>query len=146
MSQRKCPHCGEFVQKNSITCQKCFREIPREEPKTPEYVIKEDKKERPGKPPAAAVLLALIPPFIGLLGLGMIYMDHKDRKGYWFLLIGLLLFLPLMALIFMMTHSGFLSAILLSVVFVILFLIYASAAAAAFLETLFGSVFKILRF
>jgi len=146
MSQKKCPHCGEYVHNNSINCPKCFKEIPRNRSITPEYVIKEDKKERQRKAPAAAVLLALIPPFFGLLGLGIIFMDHKDRKGYWFLLIGLVLFLPLTALFFLMLRSGFISAILLFIVFLVIFLIYVSAAVAAFIETLFGSVFRILRF
>ena len=146
MSTNKCPHCGEYIQKNSLTCQKCFKEIPRDQPMSPEYVIKEDKKERSGKPPTVAVLLAVIPPFFGLLGLGMIYLDHRDKNGYWILAIGLALFLPFLALLYIMSRSGFLSAVLLFIVLVIIFLLYASAAAAAFIETVFGSVFRILKF
>ena len=146
MSQKKCPHCGEFVQKNSLTCPKCFGTIPREHTESSEYVIKEDRKERSKKASSAVVLLSLIPPFFGLLGLGMIYRDHKDSKGYWFLAAGLVIFLPMLALLYMITHSGFFSAVLLFIALAVLSLIYLSAAAAAFLEAVFGSALKILRF
>jgi len=146
MSQRKCPHCGEYVQKNSVTCPKCFREIPREQERSPEYVINDEKKDKKRKAPKTAVLLSVLPPFIGLLGLGMIYIDRKNREGYWFLVAGLLLFLPMLALIYMMRSTGILSTFLLAIVFVIVALIYISAALAALFQTAFGSVFKILRF
>ncbi|MCL2032615.1 MAG: hypothetical protein FWG96_05050 [Methanomassiliicoccaceae archaeon] len=147
MSQKKCPRCGEYVQKNSLTCPRCYAEIPREPPaESPERVANGKKKRVPGDIPAAAVLLAVIPPFFGLLGLGIIYLHPRDSKGYWFLAAGLLLFLSVMALFFLMRNSGFLSALFLLVALVILLIVYISGAAAALLETLFGSVFKILRF
>jgi hypothetical protein len=146
MSQRKCPHCGEYIQRNSLTCPRCFREIPREMPAERQEQRSDDKKKGFGKVPAAAVFLSVFPAFVGLLGLGMIYLDHKDRKGYWFLAAGLLLFLPFLLLFFLMINSGLFSAILLFLALTILLLIYISAAIAAFIETVFGSVFKIIRF
>ncbi|MCL2295771.1 MAG: zinc ribbon domain-containing protein [Methanomassiliicoccaceae archaeon] len=143
MKQKKCPHCGEYVQENSLTCPKCFGEIPRS---PQEYVVKEDKKERSGKVPSAAVLLSVIPPFFGLLGLGLIYLHPKNSKGYWFLAAGLLLFLTSLALFYMIRHSGIFSAVFLFGAFVIIALIYVSAAVAALLETVFGSVLKFLKF
>jgi len=144
MKQNRCPYCGEYVQKNNLTCPKCFKEIPREPSKISENVAKEGKK-RSGNVPIVALLLAAVPAFVGLLGLGMIYLHPKDSKGYWFLLAGLLLFLSSMSLLYIMRHSGILSAILLLAAIVILTIIYISAAIAAFLETLFGSAFKFLR-
>ena len=147
MKQRKCPNCGEYVQKNSLTCPKCFGEVPREPPaEMQERSQDEGNKKRSGEVPAAALFLAIFPAFIGLLGLGMIYIDPKDRKGYWFLVAGLLLFLPLLALFFLMLNSGLFSAVLLFVAVVILLLIYISAAISALIETVFGSVLKFLRF
>jgi len=146
MSQKKCPYCGEFIQNNDLKCPKCFKEIPREKAVDTEYLIREEKKEKPKKASSSVVLLATIPAFFGLLGLGLMYSDHKNRSGYWFLVAGLVLFLPMLALLYMITHSGFLSAILLLVALVLLSIIYISAAVAALLETLFGSVFKVLRF
>ena len=143
MSQKKCPHCGEYVQKNDLTCPKCFREIPRETPA--EYKPKKEKKAG-NKRHDLIILLSIFPPFFGLLGLGLIYKDPKDKGGYWFLLIGLLIFLPSLWLLFTMLRSGSFSAILLFIALVILTMIYISAAVAALLEALFGSVFKILRF
>jgi hypothetical protein len=48
-------------------------------------------------------------------------------------------------LFLLMLGSGLLSAVLLFAAVIILFLIYASAAVAAFIETMFGSVFRILK-
>jgi len=144
MKQKKCPHCGEYVQKNSLTCPKCFREIPRES--SPECTVDKSKKERSEKNRSAALLLAVIPPFAGLLGLGMIYLYPKSSKGYWFLLAGILLFLCSLALFHMIRHSGLFSAVLLFPAFVIILIIYISAAAAALIETLFGSVLRFLKF
>lgn len=146
MKQKKCPYCGEYVQKNGLTCPKCFREIPRGPSDVSENVSKKDRKGRSGGIPTIAVLLAAIPPFVGLLGLGMIYLEPKNSKGYWFFIIGLLLFLSFLALLYIMRHSGFFSAIMLLAALVILVLIYISAAIAAFLETLFGSALKVLKF
>lgn len=147
MNQKKCPHCGEYVQRNSLTCPKCFKEIPREMPAEKRAGANgNDKRNRHGKVPPAAVFLSVFPVFVGLLGLGMIYLSPKDRKGYWFLVAGLLLFLPFLALFFMMLNSGFFSAVLLFIALMILLLIYVSAAISAFIETVFGSVLKILRF
>lgn len=148
MSQRKCPHCGELVQSNSLTCPKCFKSIPREESvDTSEYVINDEKGKRTGsKSPNLTAFLAIFPAFVGILGLGMIYQDPRSSKGYWFLIAGLILFLPFLALFFTMLDSGFLSAILLFIALVIIILIYISAAIAAFVETMFGSIFKVFRF
>jgi hypothetical protein len=92
------------------------------------------------------VLLALIPPFVGLLGLGLIYLHPKERKGYWFLAAGLLMFLPILALFFLMRESGFFSAVLLFLLLIVILLIYISAAAAALIETILGPVLRIVRF
>jgi len=146
MKQKKCPYCGEYVQKNSLTCPKCFREVPREYPESTECATEGDQKKRSGKVPSAAVLLSIFPPFVGLLGLGMIYLHPKDSKGYWFLVAGCLLFFTSLALLYMIRHSGFFSALLLFAALLIIVLIYISAAVGALLETLFGSALKILRF
>jgi len=145
MKQKKCPYCGEYVQKNSLTCPKCFKEIPREFPESTECATENNMKKRSGKVPSAAVLLAVFPPFVGLLGLGVIYLHPKDGKGYWFLVAGLLLFLTSLALFYMIRNSGFFSALLLFAALVIIVLIYISAAVGALLETVFGSALKIFR-
>jgi hypothetical protein len=144
MSQKRCPHCGEIVQSNSLTCPKCFKTIQREE-----YVERRersDERKGSGKVPTAAVLLAVFPPLVGLLGLGAIYLEPKRKRGYAMLIIGLVLYVSLIALLFTILGSGIVSAIFLLIAFVIILLIYISAAIAAFFETLFGSVFRVLKF
>jgi hypothetical protein len=146
MNQKKCPFCGEFVHGNDLTCPKCFKAVPREQSIKETQCASNKKTREKGRVSGAALLLAIFPPIFGLLGLGIIYKDHKDRNGYWFLIAGLLLFLPSIWILFTMLRSGFFSAVLLFIVLVILSLIYISAAVAAFLETIFGSVFKVLKF
>jgi hypothetical protein len=146
MKQKRCPYCGEYVQTNSLTCPKCFKEIPREPEDKAEYVILEDDNRRTNKVPSVSVLLAIIPPFFGLLGLGIIYLDHKNSKGYWMLVAGLILFMPSILLFFVLRDSGFFSAVLSFITLMILLLLYVSGAVAALIETVFGSVLKILRF
>jgi len=144
MKQNKCPYCGEYVQKNSLTCPKCFREIPREPSDIGEYTIKEDNGKRTRKVSGLPLLLSIFPPFVGLLGLGMIYQNPKSGKGYWFLVAGLLLFAASLTLFYIIRHSGFFSALLLFLALIIILLIYISAAIGAFLETVFGSALKFL--
>lgn len=146
MTQRTCPHCGEYVEQNSLTCPKCFREVPREPPAVTQERASENEKRTSGKVPGAAVFLAIFPAFIGLLGLGIIYTNPKNRNGYLFLFTGLVLFLPFVALFFLMLGSGLLSAILLFVATIIFLLLYIFVAIVAFIETTLGSVFRILRF
>ncbi len=98
------------------------------------------------KSPSISAFLAIFPAFVGILGLGMIYQEPRSSRGYWFLVGGLILFLPFLALFFTMLNSGFFSAILLFIALVIILLIYISAAIAAFVETMFGSIFKVFKF
>lgn len=145
MNQKRCPHCGEYVQNSSLTCPKCFREIPRGSVST-ERAAKEDKKGKQRKVSSAAVLLSVIPPFAGLLGLGIIYSDPRSRTGYGFLAAGLLLFICALALFFVIRNSGFFSAVLSFAALAVVLVLYVLAALAALIETLFGSVLKALGF
>jgi len=144
MNQKRCPNCGEYVPTNSLTCPKCFTSIPRETPVKREKDTKRDVPQ--DKNGTVALLLAVVPAFVGLLGLGKIYLEPEERRGYWFLVAGLLLFLPFLALFFATLNSDFISAILLFIITIIVLLVYISAAIASILDTLFGSIFKILKF
>ncbi|MDR1404762.1 MAG: hypothetical protein LBJ20_04255 [Candidatus Methanoplasma sp.] len=147
MSQNRCPFCGERIQRNNLTCPRCFREIPREPQAGCSRITTDNvQKKYPEKSLGIALFLAAAPAFAGILGLGMIYLNPRERRGYWFLAAGLALFLPIIILFFTMRDSGLLSAMLLLAAIAVILLLYASAAVAAFIETVFGSVFKILRF
>ena len=142
MNEKRCPNCKELVSSNSLTCPKCFAQIPRD---AVSDINAEQKKkdEKKNKNMRIVMVLATIPALFGLLGLGRIYLDPKDSKGYWFLVAGLVLFLPLIALLFSIFDSGLLTALLFLVALVILSLVYISAAIAIFFDTVFGSVFRI---
>ena len=83
MADRRCPFCGELVPSNSITCPKCFRKIPVE----PEPVRKE-RRENPKNEQGRryskklALALTLIPGLFGILGLGLIYRNPRQKRGY----------------------------------------------------------------
>ena len=132
---RKCPYCGEMVPSFSINCPKCYRSIPREEEKP-----KEDIKGQ-GVPNDRApsiqrfdrrivVILALIPAAIGLMGLGQLY-EREYPKGFRFLIMGLILFIPLVYLLSNYNSFGdgtFLAAagaVFLLILYIVLYVIQA---------------------
>ncbi len=94
MADRRCPFCGELVPSNSITCPKCFRKIPVE----PEPVRKE-RRENPKTEQGRryskklALILTLIPGLFGILGLGLIYRNPRQKRGYLALVFGALFFI-----------------------------------------------------
>ena len=100
---RKCPYCGEPVPSFSINCPKCYKSIPREEPKAKE----QQRSERIPNDRAPSVqvfnsklviFLALVPAAVGLMGMGQIYMKEYN-KGLKFLAVGLTAFVCLVLLI-----------------------------------------------
>ena len=88
---RYCPKCGEPVPPNSLTCPKCYAKIPAEP------VKKESRSQDSGGPGRSnngrvRMALAIIPGFFGILGLGQIYRNYRQLKGYIFLVLGLVFF------------------------------------------------------
>ena len=96
MADRRCPYCGELVPSTSITCPKCSKKIPAE----PEPVRRESDrpKNESGRRynRTVAILLSLIPGLFGLLGLGLIYRNPRQKRGYVALVLGLLFFVAAM--------------------------------------------------
>ena len=96
MADRLCPYCGELVPSTSITCPKCYKKIPAE----PEPVRRESDrpKNESGRRynRTVAILLSLIPGLFGLLGLGLIYRNPRQKRGYIALVLGLLFFVAAM--------------------------------------------------
>ena len=96
MADRRCPYCRELVPSTSITCPKCYKKIPAE----PEPVSRESDrpKNESGRRynRTVAILLSLIPGLFGLLGLGLIYRNPRQKRGYVALVLGLLFFVAAM--------------------------------------------------
>ena len=96
MADRRCPYCGELVPSTSITCPKCYKKIPAE----PEPIRRESDrpKNESGRRynRTVATLLSLIPGLFGLLGLGLIYRNPRQKRGYIALVLGLLFFVAAM--------------------------------------------------
>lgn len=98
MAQRRCPYCGEMVPSNSITCPKCYKKLPDQEPgKATEFVDRaEDSAKKLKRNPRIAIGLDLILGLIGLLGIGQVYMG---RPRFLFVTaIGLLVFIAAVCL------------------------------------------------
>jgi hypothetical protein len=146
---RACPHCGELVPSDCIRCPRCYKDIPSEEKeakKAAENVRTGDGSHRTdGKNIDTATALAVLPAFIGVLGLGQIYLEPREGKGYWFLAIGLLFWIPLVILVSAIFRSGIVTAFLLAIAAAVLGLLYVSAAIASIIDAHFGSVFRFLR-
>lgn len=143
---KKCPKCKELVPQNSLTCPKCFESIPREEIVTGEYIVNEDNPTSKNKSITIIKFLSSFPALIGLLGLGHIYRSPREARGYWFLLIGLILFGAMIVLFKALINTELISAIFLIITLIIIVLIYISAAIGAFIDCIFGSIFKIIKF
>ncbi len=94
MVDRNCPNCGELVLSSSIICPKCFRKIPVE----PELDRKERVRKRGGQDVGRkynskiALILSIVPALVGLLGLGLIYRNPHQKRGYIAFVIGILFF------------------------------------------------------
>ncbi len=93
MAERRCPSCGELVPSNSITCPKCYRKIPNDpEPVRNDWGGTGDAGRRKDRSGTIMLLLSVIPAFVGLLGLGLIYRYPARKRGYVALILGLLVF------------------------------------------------------
>lgn len=146
---RRCPNCGELVPSLSVTCPRCYSQVPRDD-----TVPKEKKEYRSGtgdegakgKSLMIATLLAAIPGLFGLLGLGRIYLDYKNEKGWFFLVTGAILFTSLLLCVDWWDSVSSFTRVLLLLAMVILAIVYISTYLSQLADTYFGSVFKFFRF
>ena len=148
---RYCPRCGAVVPQNSLTCPQCYAEVPRDVPDEPEPGYSRKAFDRSGdefreqigrrkKSAMLALFLSVVPAFFGLLGLGLIYEDRRDPRGFKYLGAGLILFAVIVALIFTVHASGILGTVLFIIPTALLLLIYLGCALAAAAETWMGNL------
>ena len=116
---RRCPYCGELVPSNSITCPKCYKKIPKE-PEPARRESKPEQREKKGYSRKLAILLSIIPAFVGLLGLGLIYVNPRRKRGYIAFALGLLFFV--MAVFLTMAGVTIFLAVPCWIVYVLMFL------------------------
>lgn len=145
---RRCPNCGADVPDNSINCPRCFTDVPRDVRTTePQNTYGSDGyggRTGNGKSRGIMILLAVIPPFFGFLGLGQIYRDSSDRIGWILLAAGLVLYVLLAAMVFLMVVSGPVG-VLVAIPAVMVGALYFLAALTAFFDAYTG-VLGILRY
>ena len=150
ISERRCPECNDLVPSNSITCPRCYKAVPRDEKpagtgrsaqKTDTYRIQETRV----KDMRIAMLLAIIPGVFGIQGLGLIYLDYKESRGWIFLLIGAVLFLSLIGMVTLWNDVGSFTRVVLIFTMIIFAVLYLSSYVAQLAETRFGSVLRLCR-
>ncbi|MGE0015123.1 MAG: hypothetical protein AB7S83_02920 [Candidatus Methanomethylophilaceae archaeon] len=149
MTERKCPNCGEIVPSLSVTCPKCYSSVPRNDDvpdmKGPQ-LRERDEKVPGGKSVLIATLLAAIPGIFGLQGLGRIYLDYRNEKGWLFLVFGAVLFALIYLCIGWWSNADSFTKVLLLLLLVILAMLYISSYLAQLADAYFGSVLKMFRF
>lgn len=144
MADRRCPNCGELVPSTSVTCPRCYKKIPSDRESTPEYKIynedgsvHREPKERSTNS-KTALLLALIPGLFGLLGLGILYQNPREPRGYALLALGLLVFIVVNFLLFITVGLSFILVLPLIIFYVLLYL-------ASLVLTVFTSSMMVFR-
>jgi hypothetical protein len=156
---RFCPYCGVAVPSDCETCPKCFKKLPSEGHQTRQEDFQdgnvtrertEPKKEAPrlgaDKSRTVMLLLSVVPAFFGILGLAQLFRDFRDRSGYVFLVVGLVFFIPSVIIITGVWDNGAFVGIFRILSYLLLTVIYLSAALASVLDALYGSVFKVFKF
>ena len=145
--RRKCPKCGAVVPDNSLTCPQCYTEVPRDLVETEPLHDRNEFREqieRRKKNMKISLALAVIPAFFGILGIGLIYQDSRDYRGWKFLAVGAVLYiLPVITL--MIGFTTLIGAVLLLLPVFFALLLYAGAALVSIAETYFGSFRLIFR-
>ncbi len=147
---RHCPECGAVVPKGSLTCPRCYTEVPRDDLEAdaaygggyyerPRDEYRNQLRKR-RKSHTLAMILAVVPAFFGLLGLGQIYEDYRDGKGWKFLIGGLALFAVLVAIISLVSVSGILGAIMLAVPVLLFGGLYICLAIVSVVDAYLGSI------
>lgn len=144
MSDRKCPNCGEIVPSLSVTCPKCYNPVPREDV-TEKRSSASMKSEEYDKNMFIATILAVIPGIFGLQGLGLIYLNHRESKGWYFLIIGAVLFMCMYLCVNWWNSVGSFTKILLTFSIIIIAITYMSSYLAQLIETRFGSFLNFFR-
>lgn len=76
----------------SITCPKCYKKIPVQEPEPVKEKEPRGERKVHDKNELIALFLAVVPALVGFIGIGLIYKYRQSRIGYTFLLGGLILF------------------------------------------------------
>lgn len=144
---RQCPYCGASIPDNALTCPNCYKEVPRKtDPGRQERYDSggytdsgAQRLSNSHKSRSLTMLLATVPAFFGLLGLGQLYQDYHNEKGWVFLALGLILYGILVMMILAVAGHGLATAVLLTIAIIVFALLYLSTAIAALVDAYLGS-------
>jgi len=142
---RYCPYCGASIPDNALTCPNCYKQVSRnpDAGRQNQYnTYTDDGSQRLGhshKSRSLTMLLATVPAFFGILGLGQLYQDYRNGKGWIFLILGLIFYTVLVLMILTVAGNGLVAALLLTIAIIIFALLYLSTAVAALVDAYLGS-------
>lgn len=136
-----------MVPSNSVTCPKCFKKIP------PEPVVDASRSERrwarrdrdsPSDDKKSgfkynkkiALVLDMVLGLFGILGIGQIYRDPQDRKGFVFLIVGIILIIPFII-------ANLVPGIIMTIVAVVPTVLYVIGYILAAVDILADSMFHV---
>ncbi len=143
---RRCPNCGAVVLPESLNCPHCYHDVPRTISDTGTdyhnrtYSQYEEQLSKRHKSRTISLILAIIPAFFGLLGLAQIYQDYRDPLGWKVLGGGLILYILLVGMMFLVIGTGGLGVLLLTIPIIVVGILYLLLALFAFLLTNSGVV------
>lgn len=143
---RRCPNCGAVVPPESLNCPHCYHDVPRtitgpeNDYHNRTYAQYEDQLSKRHKSRLISLVLAVIPAFIGLLGLAQIYQDYRDPLGWKILGGGLILYLILVGMIVLIIGTGGIGVLLLTIPIILVGALYLLLALFSFLLTNTGFV------
>lgn len=139
---RKCPNCGELVPDFSVTCPKCYKEIPRKEV-IEESIPKDESSTKQKFNKWIVLILAIVPALFGFMGLAQIY-QRKFKRGAAFLVVGLALFWILVGSV-MLIKNGEVGWVIFGVGCIIIFgLMFLATFVVQLLDAFARVVFRFL--
>jgi len=136
MSNKVCKNCGEVMASDCKKCPRCYAPAMDE----PAPMHSETKRDW-----SFPTILAIILAFFGILGIGHILTMPHRKRGYIFLILGIVLFWSFIGAISIMRNSGWFTSLVLAIPTGILGLIYISAAIASILDLRHGSIFRFIK-
>jgi len=128
-----CPKCGEPVPSSAKQCPKCYAKITDD---VKEVRFRDDPEVKKERSDRIAMALAIIPGFLGILGLGLVYKDRSNQRWMYYLGLGLAFFL--MGNFLLLTPTGILVGILKTIIGLGIMLIYLLIFIVSVLDTASG--------
>ena len=128
-----CPKCGEPVPSSATECPKCYAKITESAPEVHEF--KDTSKKRISTH-SIMMALAILPGFLGILGLGLVYKDRSNKRWMLYLAVGMFFFI--IGNILLIFPAGLIGTIIKTILGIAFMLAYLITFIVSVLDTLSG--------